>query len=123
MTELPPSPWIHIGECPVCVDGLCRVRTCVKDAAAHFYALCDECEALWIAPNTDSPRTFPGASQPQCPICQQDLYGAQAHWALADELRGTEWMANAIFEVANPGPPDSRSAAGWDEEDEPKPDC
>ena len=63
--------------------------------------MCDECEALWLAPNTDSPRTFPDAADPKCPICQQDLYGPQAHWSLAEELRGTEWMSNAIFDVPN----------------------
>lgn len=128
MSELPPSPWIHIGECPVCVNGLCRVRTCMQDGSVHFYAVCDECEALWLAPNTASPRTFPDAIQPKCPVCQQDLYGVQAHWALADELRGSEWMANAIFDVPNFGSLDPSSLAGWDEDasyspDDPKPSC
>jgi hypothetical protein len=103
MNEMPPSPWIHIGECPVCVNGLCRVRTCTVEAgSAHFYAMCDECEALWLTPNTDTPFSFPDSCDPKCPICQQDLYGQQAHWSLADELRGSEWMSNAIFDVPNP---------------------
>ena len=39
-------PWIHIGECPVCVDGLCRIRCCEGDnGIAHLFAMCDECEA------------------------------------------------------------------------------
>ncbi len=129
MTETPPSPWIHIGECPVCVNGLCRVRSCTSESGSlHFYAMCDECEALWLAPDTDTPQTFPDACNPKCPICQQDLYGPQAHWSLADELRGSEWMSNAIFDVSNLDSTTPESLASLDDDasygqDEPKPGC
>ncbi len=63
--------------------------------------MCDECEALWLAPSTSEPPKFPDACQPNCPICGQDLYGPQAHWSLASELRDTDWFANAIFDVPN----------------------
>lgn len=93
-------PWIHIGECPICVDGLCRVRCCDGDhVEAHLFAICDECEALWQAPNTACDPQFPNARQPLCPICHRDLYGEQSHWARAEELHGTEWSAAAIFEM------------------------
>ena len=98
--EEPSAPWIHIGECPLCVNGLCRLRYCEDDhGAAHLFAMCDECEALWIEPNTDSEKSFPAAVHPACPICGQDLYGLQAHWSLPQELTGTVWQDNAIFEV------------------------
>ncbi|MCA9133637.1 MAG: hypothetical protein KDA45_10800 [Planctomycetales bacterium] len=108
MSDVPFLPWIHIGDCPICVDGLCRVRAC-EDArlGKHLYAMCDECEALWLQPTTDSPSTFPQAEQPQCPVCSQPLYGPQAHWAHAEELRGTAWEENAIFALPSELPPTS----------------
>lgn len=97
MKDRQSNPWIHIGECPVCVNGLCRVRTCTNDGGEHhFYALCDECEATWTEPDTASQKTFPDAENPRCPICIADLFGPQAHWAHADELRGTRWSEYAI---------------------------
>lgn len=144
MSEPPAAPWIHIGECPVCVNGLCRVRTCRSPAGGktpvgnalvgdlpagtlHFYAMCDECEALWLTPTTDAPRQFPDACEPKCPICQQPLYGEQAHWSHAEELQGTEWSANSIFDVPNEDSLDPNSLANMDDlsygQDETKPDC
>jgi len=100
MSETPNTPWIHLGECPVCVDGLCRIRTCTDDSVGeHFYAICDECDATWTVPDTCVPRIFPDAQDPLCPICSAELYGRQAHWSLADELVGTDWEENAIFEL------------------------
>lgn len=102
MSETPAAPWIHIGECPVCVNGLCRVRTCYSsDRTPHFYAMCDECEALWLTPTTNAPHNFPDVSEPRCPVCQQPLYGEQADWAHGEELQGTQWLANCIFDVPN----------------------
>lgn len=104
--------WIHIGECPVCVDGLCRVRCCESEQGeGHLYAMCDECEAIFLEPSTSSERSFPSAESPDCPICARPLYGPQAHWATAQELEHTDWNAAAIFEVSsedesNRGPSD-----------------
>lgn len=93
--------WIHIGECPVCVDGLCRVRFCESEQGeGHLYAMCDECEAIFLEPSTSSPRRFPCSEAPDCPICSRPLYGPQAHWATSQELQHTDWNAAAIFEVS-----------------------
>ena len=128
MSENQAAPWIHIGECPVCVNGLCRVRTCCSlTGKPHLYAMCDECESLWLTPTTDAPRRFPDASDPKCPICQQPLYGEQAHWSNADELPGTEWFANSIFDVPSDDMLDPNSLANMedlsDDQDEPEPGC
>ncbi len=104
MTEVPASPWIHIGECPVCVNGLCRVRTCEdQQGQQHFYAMCDECEATWLSPSTDTPRSFPDPDNPLCPVCDRVLYNEQAHWSLAEELSGSPWAKEAVFDVPSSG--------------------
>jgi hypothetical protein len=101
------TPWIHIGECPVCVNGLCRVRYCEDSAGlGHLYAMCDECEALWLEPSTSSQRQFPSAEAPVCPICARPLYGPQAHWATAQELSHSDWTQAAIFDVPSSGEDD-----------------
>ena len=91
MRDTPQLPWIHIGECPVCVNGLCRVRTCAdEDGDQHLYAICDECEAIWIQPSTSSAIIYPDPDDPLCPICLQPLWGDQAHWSLVPELKETD---------------------------------
>lgn len=99
MTNPPQLPWIHIGECPVCVNGICRVRTCIDSSGKHFYALCDECEALWLSPDTNADKQFPEAENPSCPICSQPLYGSQANWTRAEDLADTDWAEQSIFEM------------------------
>lgn len=90
------------------MNGLCRVRSCRgPQGELHIYAMCDECEALWLVPNTDGPSSFPDATHPQCPICQQALYGPQAHWAHAEELQNTDWQDNAIYELPSGAPADA----------------
>lgn len=110
MSQTPPTPWIHIGECPVCVDGLCRVRACRDhQGQLHLYAMCDECEAMWLEPNTDSKKVFPSQDSPSCPICGQALFGDQARWARPEDIaQRADWSLAAIFEIA--GSDDDTSA-------------
>lgn len=124
MKEQPANPWIHIGECPFCVDGLCRVRACHGgESGAHLYALCDECGSAWTEPTTDSPKTFPDLDDPRCPACKQPLYGDHAHWALAEDVNGSGWSESVIFEVL----PSSGDEQGGEDlafgKDDPKPGC
>ena len=93
-------PWIHLGECPMCVNGLVRVRCCeCPEGSVHCYAICDECEAMWLEPSTSSEARFPKARDPLCPICQAPLFGPQSRWALPDDLGRTEWAEQAIFDL------------------------
>lgn len=101
MSSLPPTPWIHLGECPFCVNGLCRVRSCEDEQGRiHLYAMCDECEAIWIEPSMDSKHVFPRAENPLCPTCARPLYGSQAHWSRPEEVTAEpNWSVAAIFEL------------------------
>jgi len=90
--------------------------------------MCDECEALWLEPSTDTPRMFADATVPRCPICSQPLYGEQSHWSRAEELLGTPWATNAIFDVPGVEELPTDTPADYQDdlsygEDEPKPGC
>ena len=106
MSELPPSPWIHIGECPVCVNGLCRVRACQDSLGKpHLYAMCDECETIWIKPDTTSERFYPRGEEPICPICSRPLFGDQAHWAEPEDVAAeADWSMATIFDMPSSSP-------------------
>jgi hypothetical protein len=94
------SPWLHIGDCPVCGDGLCRVRCCTgTDGQKHLYALCDECETIWLQPNTQSQRLVPDSDNPRCPFSAEDLYGPHSRWATTEDIRGTPWETETIVEL------------------------
>ncbi len=100
MNQQPASPWIHIGECPICADGLCRVRCCVtSDGNKHLYAMCDECEAIWLEPSTSAPHQFPDAEDPLCPLSGVPLYGAGSRWATTDDIKGTDWESEVVVDL------------------------
>lgn len=105
MNNTPPIPWIHIGECPFCVNGLVRVRSCKSDGNdRHLYALCDECEAMWLTPSTSDEKHFPDAETPQCPICSASLFGDSARWAIPADLKGSDWESQSIFTLPEEDP-------------------
>lgn len=94
----PIDSWIHIGICPVCESGMCRVRRCTGDGTTHFFALCDECDAIWTEPSTESEeRIYADSDSPTCPICKADLYGDQCDWATLDEITDDAWRSNLIL--------------------------
>ncbi|MCA9192762.1 MAG: hypothetical protein KDB03_13395 [Planctomycetales bacterium] len=96
----PPLPWVHIGDCPICVNGLARVRCCTDPQhGQHLFAMCDECEALWITPATDGDIKFADPVDPKCPICGSDLYGPQSNWCRPIDLHDTEWSLAAIIDI------------------------
>ncbi len=90
MAETPQQPWIHVGQCPVCDQGLCRIRVCSSDGKPHFFVLCDECEAMWLKTETAETPMYADRETPRCPICKSGLYAA-SHWASAAELSNTAW--------------------------------
>lgn len=100
MIQPPFAPWIHIGECPICTDGLCRVRCSVTSGQKkHLYAMCDECEAIWVQPTTTAPHQFPDAEDPTCPLTGIPLYGSGSRWATTEDIKGTDWENEVIVDL------------------------
>jgi hypothetical protein len=96
----PPAPWIHIGECPLCGNGLCRLRYGVDpQGVKRLYAMCDECEAIWLKPDLLSKYQFPDAEDPLCPISGEALYGPKSGWARPEDLQGTDWESEVIIDL------------------------
>ncbi|TWU49601.1 hypothetical protein [Rubripirellula reticaptiva] len=114
------SPKHSIDFCPVCGGGLCGIRICgvananakgqVSDQAGdhasdsdarfivtgstepHGLIVCDECEAIWLAPDITTPHQYPAVEDAQCPICHDPLWGPQSRWANADDIDTLGWQ-------------------------------
>lgn len=128
MSQAPKPLWIHIGHCPICNSGLCRIRACGgADSQPHLYAMCDECESLWLQPTTSGEdRIYADMDNPKCPVCSLDLYGQQADWASLAAIKGSAWEAAANLENADPKPGAFPNATDEDlgyGQDEPRPGC
>lgn len=83
---------IYIRSCPVCGDGLCRVRVCAIDQQLHGCILCDECDTVWTDPalseRIDPPNEY---SSPVCPDCGETLWNDTCHWADIQEVCLLGW--------------------------------
>ena len=100
------SPIHSIEFCPICGGGLCGVRICGVDAndsrerfartgsdAPHGLVVCDECEAIWLDPDTTTAHQYSSAEDPRCPICSLPLWGANSRWADADDVESLGWQS------------------------------
>lgn len=93
------QPWVHCGSCPVCESGLRRLR-CeeLTDGYQELFALCDECEAIWMVPDPEAKLQFPDPENPTSPWSGQPLYGSHSRWATPQDIVGTVWESVAQIE-------------------------
>lgn len=93
------QPWVHCGSCPVCESGLRRLR-CeeLTDGYQELFALCDECEAIWMVPDPEAKLQFPDPENPTSPWSGQPLYGSHSRWATPEDIVGTVWESVAQVE-------------------------
>lgn len=100
------SPKHSIDFCPICGGGLCGIRICGierdDDSVAkrfsatgstepHGLILCDECEAIWLEPDTSTAHQYPDVEDAKCPICKEALFGPAGRWASADDIETLNW--------------------------------
>lgn len=120
------SPKHSIDYCPICGGGLCGIRICglsiadqldpktaqhqseTNDVAStnessepHGLIVCDECEAIWLEPDTSTDHVYPSAECSACPICLEPLWGAQSRWATRADVERLGWSSavNAALDV------------------------
>jgi hypothetical protein len=112
------SPKHSIGFCPVCGGGLCGIRICGIDPAGssqrisksgsdapHGLVICDECEAIWLEPDTSTAHQYPSVDDSRCPICDQPLWGDHSRWADVEDAAslGWEFAINPDLDVTDEG--------------------
>ena len=85
-------PLHSIDVCSICGCGLCGIRICGFDTdSPHGLVVCDECEAVWTAPDTTTPHSWRDSEQPLCPVCDAPLWSAHSRWATREDLRLLGW--------------------------------
>lgn len=97
------GPIHSIAKCPVCGGGLCGIRICSGDDPTQAspglgFVMCDECEAIWLEPDTSSEHLYVEPESPLCPICRGGLWGT-SRWANADEVESLGWSAAVDHEL------------------------
>lgn len=100
-----------VGKCPICEDGLCTVRAYFDDQHQLSYGLvvCDECEAIWLQPDTLGPHVFPDAESPHSPIGGGSLYDSRhSRWATRDDVDALGW-SDEIDPALTHTPPSTES--------------
>ncbi len=112
------SPLHSISSCPICGGGLCGVRICGlpsartrqliaptdppfggeaapsdidRGVAPHGLVICDECEAIWLDPDTSTEHQYTDPEDPRCPICRDRLWNGNNHWANVAEIAFLGW--------------------------------
>jgi hypothetical protein len=88
-----PKPFlIYVKKCPVCGDGLCRVRICQHRGRLTGAILCDECETVWTDPSMKQKFTQGNEpATPCCPDCKNSLWEPNSHWADIPEVCLLGW--------------------------------
>ena len=92
------SPRHSIDFCPICGGGLCGIRICCEpesngenETLPRGLIVCDECEAVWLEPDTSSEHLYLDAINPTCPMCQKSFW-ENSHWANTKEVEALGWM-------------------------------
>tara|TARA_R110002049_G_scaffold27321_2_gene94333 strand:- start:602448 stop:602747 length:300 start_codon:yes stop_codon:yes gene_type:complete len=57
----------------------------------HGLIVCDECEAIWLEPDTSTDHVYPSAEDAACPICALPLWGPQSRWATQADIEVLGW--------------------------------
>ncbi len=94
------TPKHSIDFCPICGGGLCGIRVCglqeepesQDPSPVHGLIVCDECEAIWVQPDTTSDHQYPNAVDARCPICNDPLWGKNSRWAVQADVDALSWQ-------------------------------
>ncbi|MFN7706480.1 MAG: hypothetical protein ACK5OH_00585 [bacterium] len=83
--------YFYIDDCPICSQGLARVRVHVRKQSLTGYILCDECEAAWNDPSLLGriPRGKEGDAS--CPDGKTSVWSEHCHWASIEEICLLGW--------------------------------
>jgi ssDNA-binding Zn-finger/Zn-ribbon topoisomerase 1 len=83
---------IYVRTCPVCGEGLCRVRVCTASHHLVGCVICDECESVWKDPEMQTRSVEKDdAYTASCPECGMSLWDDACHWADIQEVCLLGW--------------------------------
>ncbi len=83
----------YICPCPVCEQGLCRVRVCEAEDRCFACVVCDECEAIWTDPTLEVRLPRSSEESPKCPNCDIEIWSESTRWADAADLCLLGWYS------------------------------
>ncbi|MEO1618578.1 MAG: hypothetical protein AAFV88_22200 [Planctomycetota bacterium] len=97
-SDTPNAPSQSLSLCPICEAGLCGIRICLGDDPTEAnpnrgFVMCDECEAVWLEPDTTSQHVYVDPDTPRCPVCQGGLWQT-SRWASKDEVSELGWCSH-----------------------------
>ncbi len=95
----------YIDHCPVCEQGLVRVRVLVSEGELRGVCVCDECDATWSDPSLlhrldvltpsdlglDNSSSSDQTTDPKDEE-ENDLWAPTSHWGTLDEIALLGWM-------------------------------
>jgi hypothetical protein len=84
----------YVGECPLCEQGLCRIRVCFARCQIFGCVVCDECEATWTDPTLEQRFSQPCSAEPICPKCGVGFWTDQSRWGDVADICLLGWKSN-----------------------------
>ncbi len=83
---------IYVDTCPVCEGGVCRVRVCgVATHRLHGLVICDECEAMWLEPDLNTPYFYADPANPSSPVDGDAIWSESNRWATVEDVALLGW--------------------------------
>jgi hypothetical protein len=76
-----------VDHCPVCEQGLVRIRSRIHQRKLEGFCVCDECEAAWKDPSLTE-----RIHRDQ--LSEEQLWGEQTRWAPIDEICLLGWYSS-----------------------------
>ncbi|MDA8743786.1 hypothetical protein N9N28_04035 [Rubripirellula amarantea] len=92
------SPRHSIDFCPICGGGLCGLRiygigeNSPANTPPHGLVICDECEAIWLEPDTSTVHVYPDLENPVSPVSGEPLWGETSRWATIEDIKQLGWL-------------------------------
>ncbi|MDG2381458.1 MAG: hypothetical protein P8N76_07280 [Pirellulaceae bacterium] len=84
----------YVGFCSRCGTGPLGIRIC--GGCQRPWIVCDECDAVWAAPDCrGEPMTLSDLQLP-CPDCQASLRHLPSRWAKAEDLARIGWKGDVV---------------------------
>ncbi len=92
--------------CGIRIYGVNQDNETEQTHSPHGLIICDECEALWLEPDTSTPHQYPDLDNPVSPINGEPLWGEHSRWATIEDVESLGWLEaiNPALNVLNDSP-------------------